>query len=94
MEDDGEEVFAALRKRALGYDASETISEYDAEGNETRRKVSTKHVPPDLGAIKLLLELRGGDKRMSEEELEEEKRRVLDLLKRLYADDGGKDGTR
>ncbi len=93
MEDDGEEVFAALRKRALGYDASETISEYDAEGNETRRKVSTKHVPPDLGAIKLLLELRGG-RTPSEEELEEEKRRVLDLLKRLYADDGGKDGTR
>ena len=94
MEDDGEEVFAALRKRALGYDASETISEYDAEGNEPRRKVSTKHVPPDLGAIKLLLELRGGGRTPSEEELEEEKRRVLDLLKRLYADDGGKDGTR
>ena len=72
MEDDGEEVFAALRKRALGYDASETISEYDAEGNETRRKVSTKHVPPDLGAIKLLLELRGGGRTPSEEELEEE----------------------
>ena len=85
MEDDGEEVFAALRKRALGY---------DARGNETRRKVSTKHVPPDLGAIKLLLELRGGGRTPSEEELEEEKRRVLDLLKRLYADDGGKDGTR
>ena len=41
-----------------------------------------------------LLDSQEYDELISEEELEEEKRRVLDLLKRLYADDGGKDGTR
>ena len=31
MEDD-ERLLAALKKRALGYEASETVTEYDAEG--------------------------------------------------------------
>ena len=94
MDGDEKELYAALKKRALGYETRETVSAYDADGNETRRKVSVKDVPPDLGAIKLLLELQGGGSTPSEEELEEEKRKVLGMLGLLYADDGGKNGTR
>lgn len=94
MDGDEKELYAALKKRALGYETRETVSEYDADGNETRRKVSVKDVPPDLGAIKLLLELQGGGSTPSEEELEEERRKVLGMLGLLYADDGGKNGTR
>jgi len=76
---DNDPLIAALRKKAFGYTVSEQATEYDAEGNETKNKVTTKEVPPDLSAIKMLLDM-GGEEEMSEEELERERRRLLDLL--------------
>ncbi len=91
MEDN--ELLAALRKRALGYAADETVTEYDAEGNEVRRKVSVKEVPPDMTAIKLLLELTGVREEPDEGMLEAERERVLAELAAYYEKNGGKDGT-
>ena len=82
--DGKDRLIAALRRRAYGYTSSETTTEYDGEGNETKNKVTTKEVPPDLSAIKLLLELEGGDgEELSEEELAAERDRLLALLEKM-----------
>lgn len=83
MNENGE-LMKALEKRALGYTVSETTAEYDGEGNEIKNRVTTKEVPPDLSAIKMLLDLGG------EEELEAERRRLLAELGRLKQGKGGK----
>lgn len=50
----------SIIKKALGYNYKEVIDEYsvDESGNKTltKRKVTTKNVPPDLSAVKLLLD--------------------------------------
>ena len=49
-----------------------------------KRKVVSKNVPPDVSAAKLLYELEGGAenlKDLSDEELEREKQRLIELLK-------------
>lgn len=77
----------ALVKKALGYDATEVVEEYvsDDEGEIklTKKKVTKKNVPPDLTALKMLLNDDDDLKSMSEDELEKEKIRLLKLLKEL-----------
>lgn len=76
----------ALVKRAIGYDTQETIEEFSETDDElklTKKKVTTKAVPPDISAAKLLFDLSVGDddiSNVSDEELEEEKQRLLKLL--------------
>lgn len=75
-----------LYKKAKGYDVEETTQEYvvDEEGNKrlVKEKTSTKHVPPDLSALKAYMELRDTElSRMSNEELEKEKIKLIKLLK-------------
>ena len=75
----------ALLKKALGYEAKETIEEYVSDEGEIRlskKKVTKKNVPPDITAIKLLL----GDSQaditeMTDEELLAERDRLLGVLK-------------
>ncbi|MBQ3234796.1 MAG: hypothetical protein IJA97_01385 [Clostridia bacterium] len=76
----------ALKKRALGYDSTEVTEEYqdDGEGGVklVKRKVVKKNVPPDVSAAKLLIELNGETsdiEKLSDEELEKEKQRLLSL---------------
>ena len=82
----------AVLKRALGYDAEEVVEEYSGEdGTLIKRKVTRKNVPPDMSAAKLLLA--GEEKpldvsQMTDEELAEEKRRLLALLKEENQNDG------
>ena len=78
-----EKLLETLRRKALGYTVSEQITEYDAEGNEIKQKITTKDVPPDLSAIKLLLEMTD-DEELTEAELEEEKNRILSELDSYY----------
>ena len=80
-----EKLLETLRKKALGYTVSEQITEYDAEGNEIKQKITTKDVPPDLSAIKLLLEMTE-DEELTEAELEQEKRLILAELTEYYKD--------
>ena len=76
----------ALVKKALGYDATEVVEEYvsdDAgEVKLTKKKVTKKNVPPDITALKMLLDSKQEEiTKMSDQELEEEKERLLKLLK-------------
>ena len=89
--DEGESLLDVLRKKALGYEVTEVTKEYapDAEGETKLSKVktATKYYPPDVAALKAYLELRDDDlETMSDEELLQEKRR---LLSRLTDDDNG-----
>ena len=79
------ELKKALIKRAFGYDATEIIEEYGADEDGQvkllKKKVTQKNVPPDITALKILLE----DSEMpldemSDEQLEQEKQRLLALL--------------
>ena len=84
-----ERIERALEKKALGYDTEEIVEEYVSDGAEVilvRRKVTKKNVPPDVAALKLLMESGGDVREMSDEELEREKARLLAAL----ADKGGK----
>jgi hypothetical protein len=81
-----DKLIKAVRKRAVGYTSEECVEEYaviDGELQLSKRKVTQKDVPPDCGAVKLLLELIPADPyaQMSEKQLEEEKTRLLGLLK-------------
>ena len=54
----------------------------DGEYKLVKRKVTTREIPPDIKAVKLLLD-GGNDEAFSDEELEEEKQRLLKLLKHI-----------
>ncbi|MBE7089457.1 MAG: hypothetical protein E7362_01475 [Clostridiales bacterium] len=75
----------ALLKKALGYEAKETIEEYVSDDGEIRlskRKVTKKNVPPDITAIKMLLgESQTDITEMTDEELLAERDRLLNILK-------------
>lgn len=83
-----EEILSGLLKRAKGYSYKEVQEEYavkeDGEIALTKRKVTEKYCPPDSSALKTYMEL-NGDKRIeeySDEELENERNRLLGLLKK------------
>ena len=87
-----DELKDALIKRAVGYTAEEVVSEYSDDNGVmkmVRKKVSKKCVPPDVSAVKLLVELSGEEdvKNLSDEELENEKLRLLKLLEKAQKED-------
>ena len=76
-----------LLRKAKGYCFEEKTEEFavvDGEMTLVKRKVSTKYVQPDIGALKALAELSNdmGDlSEMTDEQLKSEKFRLLKLLK-------------
>ncbi len=73
----------AILKVALGFSLEEVTEEYDAKDGELRlvkRRETRKDVPPDLKAVKLLMDGRDYSA-LSDEELEREKQRLLRQLK-------------
>lgn len=84
-----EEIKNALLKKALGYESDEIVEEYttDENGNSvlSKRKITKKFNPPDINALKFLLEQSdlSDDEisKMSDEQLLKEKQRLLQLLK-------------
>lgn len=77
------EIKDAIKKVALGYSLEEVTEEYGVENGElklVKRKETKKDIPPDLKAVKLLLEDRDYSV-LSDEELEAEKQRLLKTLK-------------
>ena len=86
MENEKEEkIGQALLKVALGYQIAEVTEEYaevDGALKLTKRKKTKKDVPPDLKAVQMLLENGGNDtlSTLSDEELEQEKARLLAVL--------------
>lgn len=75
----------ALMKKALGYDAEEVVEEYVGEDQGVKllkRKVTIKNYPPDVSAIKLLMSEESVPlEQMTDEQLEQEKNRLLKILK-------------
>lgn len=76
----------ALLDKALGYETKEVVEEYSLSGDELvlqKRKTSVKTYPPDLSALQMLLGRKGEDdiSLLSDKELEEEKQKLIKLLK-------------
>ena len=81
----------ALLKKAIGYDCDEIIEEYviDDEGNSklSKKKITKKHISPDIPAAKILLEQYANEnldskyENMTDEQLKQEKIKLLKLLK-------------
>ncbi len=80
----------ALIKRALGYLNKEVTEEFckEEEGKMvlTKRKVTKKNIPPDISAVKVLLEMQAGFKEselteMTDEELLIERDKLIEKLK-------------
>ncbi len=96
MEDN--RVKEAILKVALGYSVEEVTEEYGVEDGELRlvkRRETKKDVPPDLKAVKLLLEEKDYSA-LSDEELKKERQRLLRELKENYekekSESRGKEG--
>lgn len=77
------DVYDAVVKRACGYSAVETVEEYaavDGGFELVKKRVTTKDVPPDIAAAKLILD-DGDMDELTDEQLEAEKRRLLEELR-------------
>ena len=82
MNDEG--VKKALVKCAVGFDTSEIVEEYTVDEGElklVKRKVTRRDVPPDIKAVKMLLDERPDDASLSDEELAAERGKLLKMLK-------------
>ena len=56
IEDD---ILGALKKCAVGLETNEVVEEFDAKDGELRlvkRKVTKRDIPPDIKAVKMLME--------------------------------------
>lgn len=77
-------IFDALERKAVGYETRESVDEYvlvDGELTLAKRKITTKEVPPDVSAARLLLELAPDElSELSEQELRAEKLRLIAML--------------
>lgn len=85
-----EKIRRALLKKALGYQTNEVVEEYvlDDEGNArlSKKKVTKKHISPDISAMRVLLERYYTDiaddiRNMTDEQLLAERDRLLKQLK-------------
>jgi len=87
-----DELEKPLLKKAKGFSENEITEEYEeAEGHLKlkKRKVSTKYFPPDISAAKLLLVINEELelKNLSEEELVDMRKGLMEELKQLSAED-------
>ena len=86
QENDGkrkQKIENALIKKALGYQTEEVVEEYvESEGEIklNKKKVTKKSVPPDITALKILIESEKQIREMTDEELQTEKERLLKIL--------------
>lgn len=80
-----ENLRSALLKKALGYSVTETVEEYvgsdEGDIKLLKKKVTKKKVPPDVTALKMLLE----ENKVpitdyTDEQLEQERQRLLQEL--------------
>nr|MBO4517977.1 hypothetical protein [Clostridia bacterium] len=81
----GDDINSALLKKALGFDAKEIVEEYSSDGEGeirlSKKKITIKSVPPDVAALKMLLELKTPISDYTDEELEKEKRRLMEIIR-------------
>lgn len=86
------EISKALYKKALGYETNEIVEEYSFDESGScilnKRKITKKHISPDLSAAKILLEkysdkTKDEIKEMSDEEIIKRELEILQKLKIL-----------
>jgi len=83
---DMEKLKKAIKKKALGYNVVEETVDYslvDGEMVPSKKKTATKHIPPDVAALKALMDLKEDNinyESMTDEELNKEKMRLLKIL--------------
>ncbi len=83
-----ENVKDALTKCAVGLSASEVTEEFTVEDGElklVKKKVTRRDIPPDIKAVKMLLEC-GGVQSASDGELAAEREKLLKMLKESEGD--------
>lgn len=76
---DRDDIISAVIKRAKGYAACETVEEYavvDGSLELVKKRVTTKDVPPDMTAAKMLFD-DSDFSSMTDEMLEAERKRLL-----------------
>ncbi len=81
-----DDIYGAVVKRAVGYEARETVEEYamvDGSLELVKKRITLKDVPPDMTAAKMLFD-ESDVSSMTDEQLQSEK---LRLLKELAAAD-------
>jgi hypothetical protein len=96
------ELSNALIKKALGFLHEEVIEEYVVDKEQemlvlNKKKVTKKNIPPDMAAVKTLLELyktktNNDLTTLTDEQLKQEKIKLLKQLKEL--EKGEENGTR
>ena len=92
-----EKIKRALTKKAVGYSAKEVVEEYqDDDGimRLTKKRVTKKHVPPDTQAAKMVIEGFLGEgtiEDLTDEQLENEKKRLIESLKENKDEDNKND---
>lgn len=87
--EDSEKLEKSLFKKAIGYSVDEVVEEYVNEENEMRlvkKKVTKKHIPPDVSAARALLEKCAENEltnlqNMSDADLEDLRKKVLEEIK-------------
>jgi len=82
---DMEKLKKAIKKKALGYNVVEETVDYslvDGEMVPSKKKTATKHIPPDVAALKALMDMKDqvDYESMTDEELNKEKMRLLKIL--------------
>lgn len=76
----------ALKKKAFGYDFNEVVEDYSLDNGEctlVKKRVTVKNVPPDVSAIKLLLDFDGEKSnldKLTDDELQAEHQRLLQII--------------
>ncbi len=73
----------ALKKCAVGFDTSETVEEFAVQDGElklVKRKVTRRDIPPDIKAVKMLLD-DNREEDFSDEELSAEREKLIKMLK-------------
>ncbi len=83
---DDQVIKQALYKKAMGYTSQEIIEEYISQDDNlilSKRKVTSKEVPPDIPAVKTLIELIGikdDISTLTDQQLIQERDKLLKLL--------------
>lgn len=81
-----EKIKSALLKCATGLNAEEVVEEFcvqDGELKLVKRKVTRREIPPDIKAVKMLLD-DGGE--VSDGELLAEREKLVNMLKEIEDD--------
>ncbi|MBQ0017555.1 MAG: hypothetical protein KBT30_02870 [Clostridiales bacterium] len=88
-EDSRKTLVDVLKKKALGYKSKEIIEEYVLDENDekklVKKKITRKVIPPDIQAVKLLLELYQTDTDINFDDLSDEEieKRIKDITQKL-----------